>query len=96
MLEIKRFFFGMSSDVTTFKVHVFLGDFVFLNQSKWILVVVIPIQILLTIFLSIDHCSSCKLKVYMITHTKRNHLQQIDIFHKIGKAMKIKSKQKLS
>ena len=30
----------------------------------------IPTQILLTILLSIDHSSRCKLKVYVITHTK--------------------------
>ena len=74
------------------------------NQSKWILVVDIPTQILLTILLSIDHSSRCKLKVYnshqretpydklkvyIIIHApKRNHLRQIDIFRKTNKGMK--------
>ena len=38
--------------------------------SKWILVADIPTQILLTILLSIDHSSRCKLNVCMIIHTK--------------------------
>ena len=50
-----------------------------LNWSKWILVVDIPTQILLTILLFIDNSLRCKLKVYIITHTKRNHLRQIDV-----------------
>ena len=43
-----------------------------LNWSKWILVMDIPpkILLLLTIFLSIDHSSRCKLDVYIITYTK--------------------------
>ena len=74
MLEIldSFFFFGMNSDVSEFKVHGFSSDFEILNWSKWILEVDIPSQILLTILLSIDHSSRCKLKVYRIIHTKEN------------------------
>ena len=59
------------------------------------IVVDIPPQILLTILLSIDHSSRCKLKVYMITHTMRNYLRQIDIFIKIVKAKKVKRVNKI-
>ena len=55
----------MSSDVglPAFIVRVCASDFEFFNQSKWILVVNILIQILLNILLPIDYSSRCKLKV---------------------------------
>ena len=41
--------------------------------------------------LAIDHSSRCKLEAYITTHIKeKNHLREIDIFLKIGKAMKVK------
>ena len=41
-----------------------------LNWSKWILLVDIPTQILLTIMGYINYSSRCKLDVYIISHTK--------------------------
>ena len=61
MLEIRRFFFGMRSDVPALiKVRVFANDF----ELR-----IVENQILFNIIF-IDHPSRCKLKVYMITHTK--------------------------
>ena len=60
----------MSSDCTKIQSLGFCKWPWILNWSKWILVVDIPTQILITIQLSIDHSSRCKLKVYIITHTK--------------------------
>ena len=37
-----------------------------------------------------------KLMHNLLLTPKRNHLRQIDIFRKIGKAMKVKSEQNLS
>ena len=62
----------------------------FFDWTEWKLLVDIPTQILLIIVLFIDHFSRCKLKAYMITHTKKMHLRQIDIFRKSGKAMEVK------
>ena len=56
----------MRSDVPAFKVLIFANDFEFSIE-----VVDIPIQILPTILLPIDYSSRCKLKVYIMTHTKR-------------------------
>ena len=64
--NLRRVFFDMNSDVPAFKVRVFKWLWI-LNE---ILVVDIPTQILLTILLAIDHSPRCKLKVYIITHTK--------------------------
>ena len=64
------FFFRMISDVPAFKVRVFCKRLWILNFSKLILVVDIPTQSLLTILISIDHSSRCKLKVYIVIHTK--------------------------
>ena len=41
-----------------------------IGVTEYNLVVNIPTQILLIILLSIDSFSRCKLKVYIITHTK--------------------------
>ena len=68
--NFRRCFFCMSSDVLAFKVPHFYKWLWISNWSKWILVVDIPTQILLTILLFIDHSSWCKLKVYKIIHTK--------------------------
>ena len=68
-----------------------------LNWSKQILFVVdIPTQNLLTILLSIDHSSRCKLKVYIITNTKEKP-STINWFfsRKIGKPMKVKRVSKI-
>ena len=80
----------MISDIRAFKVRVFCKWLWIFNWTKWILVVYIPTQILLTILLSIDHSSRCKLKVYI-------NLQQIDTFHEIGigKAVKVKRVSKI-
>ena len=47
---------------------------VILNWSKWILVVVIPTEILLTKLLSIDHSWRCELNIYI--HTEGNESQK--------------------
>ena len=55
MFEILDVFFsGMNSDVPAFKFRVLCKWLWILNWSKWILVVHIPTQILITILLSID------------------------------------------
>ena len=56
------------------------------------MVVDIPTQILLTILLSIDYYSRCKLKVYILIHIKE---KPIDIFHKTDKARKVKRVSKI-
>ena len=69
---------------------------VVLNWSKWMLVVDIPTQILLTILLFIDYSSRCKLKVYLITHTKRETItKKLMFFIKLVKAMKVKRVSKI-
>ena len=62
-------FLSMSSHVSAFKVVVFAKWLWILNWSKWI-VVDIPARTLLTVLLFIDYSSRCKLKFYIITHTK--------------------------
>ena len=47
-----------------------------LNWRKWILLVDIPVQILLTIMGSIDFSSRCKLDIYVIAHTPKWNLAQ--------------------
>ena len=68
-----------------------------MNWSEWILIVDIRTQILLTILLSIDHSSKCKLKDYIITHTmpKRNHSPQIDSVSKTCQSIKVKRESKI-
>ena len=64
-------FSGLISDIPPCKV-LSLQVTLNLNWDKWILVVDIPTQILLIILLPFDHSSWCKLKVYIVTHTKEN------------------------
>ena len=79
-----------------FKVRVFLQVTLNFYWSKWILVVDIQTQILLTILLLIDHFSRCKLKVYIITHTKKKPFTtNWFFFSKIVKVMKVKRVSKI-
>ena len=53
------------------KFMFFASDYEFLIEvNEYLIVVDILTQILLTILLSIDYFSRCKLNVYIITHTK--------------------------
>ena len=47
--NVRWFLFDMSPAVLAFKISVFTNDYKFLIKSKWILVVNIAIQILLTL-----------------------------------------------
>ena len=58
-----------------------------LNKCQWILVVGITTQTLLTILLSIDHSSRCKLKVNTINHTKEKPYKTDWYFPQITKAI---------
>ena len=62
-----------------------------LNWSKWILLVDIPTQIVLSIE-SIDHSSRCKLDVYAIhsTHQREAVYNKSKIFRNVFKAINIK------
>ena len=54
-----------------------------LNWSKWILVVDIPTQILLTVLLSIDPSSRCKLKVWALQSHQRETIYDMVFFAKL-------------
>ena len=87
----------MIPDVPKFKVRVFVSNFEF-----WIGVNEYSSRhfnsnfaLHRPILLSIDHSSRCKLKVYIITHTKEKPSTTNRYFSQISKAMKVKRVSKI-
>ena len=95
MLEILDDFTSYEFWWTGIQSPRFCKGFWIISWSKWILVVDIPNQILLSILWSTNHSLRCKLKVYIITQTKEKPSTKINIFRKIGKAMKVKRVSKI-